>query len=210
MHLVYLFDLNDPEVPWELPDNCWLPLYYCFDFRVKTIAYQLESDESIRFFIDLNQAHTTEHEEWPADDFPMQFPSHPVTIEPYEYEPQDVDDAYLFAGVFGTDHLSAYDWEGLKQRIFDDAEEYDLPMPETDEDLQEFLEMPFLNGKPESRCLNPECKFAGQAGDDQLQPIALVPGCPAEDVHLFGEHGDFTRVYFQLCRACRTMRADVC
>ncbi|PQO34297.1 hypothetical protein DTL21_12250 [Bremerella cremea] len=210
VHLIYLFDLNDPKIPIEVPGIRWLPLFYCFDFQVVTIGYQLLDDQHLKFFFNRSDARTSDHEEWPGDDFPMQFVQSEVTVHDRRYDPQNVEDAYRFSGIFGVDELSTYDLELLKERVVQENEDLlDAPL-ENDEDFRDHLHMPFLNGIPEARCMNPVCDLAQQSRKGQLKPLALLSGNPAKGVHLFGEFGDYTSLYFQRCEMCQTIRVDVC
>jgi hypothetical protein len=206
IHLLHRLDLSDPAIPIAIPGVRWLPFYYCFDFRVNDLGYRLVSEESLVTFFPRDDPHVTREESWPADDYPPEFPRSSIEAAPYPYDPMKLDDAYAWAGVFGIGRLSKTDQAAAKERAAQEAELLGLDSPETDEDYQDALSRPFMQGKPDSVCLNPSCPNHTRTG--QLSTIALVPAEPVKGVHTFGPWGGGVQLIFQLCGRCYTIRVS--
>lgn len=204
IHLLHRLDLTDPAIPTRIPGVRWLPLYYCFDFRVDEIGYRLISDDKLEMFFPRDDPNVSEKEEWPDDDYPPRFRKRPVKVSPRDYDPLNIEDAFFWAGIFGIEKLKAHHREATKDRIIELLERLDFETPESDEELEEMLEFPFMQGIPNDPCLNPGC--ANHHTKGQLQVIALVPAEPVSGVHLFGEWGDGVRLIFQMCPKCYTIR----
>jgi hypothetical protein len=204
IHLLHRLDLSDPEIPIAIPGVRWLPFYYCFDFRANDLGYRLISDESLVTFFpdDPNVAH---EESWPDEAFPLEFPKSSIEVAHYPYDPTRLDDAYAWSGVFGIGRLSEADQAVAKQRVAEDVEGLGFYAPETEEEYEEALSYPFLQGKPDGECLNPGCPNHSKKG--QLITIALMPAEPVAGVHTFGRWGGYTQLIFQLCGLCHTIRA---
>ncbi len=206
IHLLHRLDLNDPAIPIVIPGVRWLPLYYCFDFRANDLGYRLVSEESLVTFFPRDDPNVTRDEEWPAADYPPEFPRSSIEVAPYPYDPTKLDDAYAWAGVFGIGRLSKTDQTAAKERAAQEAELLGLDAPETDEDYRDALSRPFVQGKPDVVCLNPSCPNHTQTG--QLSTIALVPAEPVKGVHTFGRWGSGVQLIFQLCGRCYTIRVS--
>ena len=123
IHLLHRLDLNDPKIPITIPGLRWLPFYYCFDFRANVLGYRLLSDEALVTFFPSDDPNVTEKEEWPDENFPIEFPKSRIKIEPVDYDPTDREDAVRWAGVFGIGKLSESDRQIVKAQIVRDAEE---------------------------------------------------------------------------------------
>lgn len=204
IHLLHRFDLRDPAIPITIPGIRWLPLYYCFDFRANDLGYRLTSDESLVTYFPDDDPNVSDHEEWPDDDYPPEFPHSGIKVEPYAYDPTDLEDAYAWAGVFGIDKLSKRDQAAAKKRAAQESEDLGLGAPETEEDFREALSSPFLQGRPDDRCLNPRCPNHKKEG--RLFTIALMLAEPVKGVHTFGREGGDVRLIFQMCGKCYTIR----
>jgi hypothetical protein len=81
-----------------------------------------------------------------------------------------------------------------------------LGVPETDKDFEEALSSPFMQGKPDSPCLNPKCSNRNKKG--RLIPIALMPAEPVKGVHTFGRWGGGVQLIFRMCPKCYTIRVS--
>lgn len=206
IHLLHRLDLTDPAVPVRVPGVRWLPLYYCFDFRVNDLGYRLVSDDRLVTYFPANECNVSDHESWPADDYPAAFPASPITVAAHPYDPTDREDAYAWAGVFGIDRLSKRDRAVLKRRAAKEADLFGYPPPETDDELQPFLTLPFLQGRPTDACLNPDCPNHTAPG--RLRTFALMPAEPVPGVQTFGPLGSEVRLIFQICDRCSTIRAS--
>lgn len=201
IHLLHRLDLTDPAVPIAVPGVRWLPIYYCFDFRVNVLGYRLLSDDAMVAYFPTDDPNVTAHEEWPGEDYPLEFPRSDIRVAPHAYDPTDLDDAYRWAGVFGIDRLSEPDRAAARHRVAELAEILGFYAPETEEEFDEALSSPFLQGKPTGPCLNPEC------GAQRLTTVALMPAEPVAGVNTFGRWGD-ARVIVQLCPTCHALRVS--
>ena len=206
IHLLHRFDLTDPVIPISIPGIRWLPLYYCFDFRADELGYRLTSDEALVTFFPVNDPNVTEREEWPDDDYALEFPRSDITVTAFDYDPTNLDDAYFWAGIFGIGQLSAADQAAAKQRVAEEFDGLGLYSPETDEEYHEALSSPFSQGKPVGGCLNPDCSNSGREG--RLSTIALLPAEPVKGVQTFGSLGGGVQLVFQICGECKTIRVS--
>ncbi len=204
IHLLHRLDLTDPAVPIAIPGVRWLPLYYCFDSRANDLGYRLTSDEDLVAFFPEDDPNVSDHEEWPGDDYPHEFPKSSIQVAAYNYDPTDLDDAYRWAGVFGIGKLSGRDQAAAKRRVAELVEGLGFHPPETEEEFDEALSSPFIQGKPDSPCLNPECPNRRRKG--QLTTIALMPAEPVKGVQTFGRWGSSVQLIFLMCRECYTIR----
>ncbi len=206
IHLLHRLDLTDPAIPITIPGIRWLPFYYCFDFRANDLGYRLISDELLVTFFPSDDPNVSAKEEWPGDDYPGKFPRCSIKIAPYDYDPMELEDAYLWAGIFGLGKLSKADQAAAKNRAAEEAELTGYGELETEEEFQEQLCSPFMQGKPNKLCLNPRC--ANHRKQGQLSTIALMPAEPVKGVHTFGQLGSGVRLIFQLCSKCYTVRVS--
>ncbi|MBX9624910.1 MAG: hypothetical protein K2X82_13980 [Gemmataceae bacterium] len=204
IHLLHRFDLSDPAVPAAVPGVRWLPLYYCFDFRTNDLGYRLVGDEAMEVFVPADDPNVAAREEWPADGYPPVFTRSDIRVKPHPYDPTDLEDAYAWAGVFGTDRLSPADRAAARERAAAEAEMCGSSPPETDEEFREAMSSPFVQGRPAGGCLNPRCQGYGANGE--LVPVALVPAEPVAGVHTFGELGGDVTLIVQKCLRCHTLR----
>lgn len=206
IHLLHRIDLTDPVVPLSIPGVRWLPLYYCFDFRANEIGYRLKSDEELVTFFPVDDRNVSAEESWPDDNFPLEFPRSSIQVQPENYDPTRLNDAYQWAGVFGIGMLSKRDQAAAKKRVAKLMDSLGMDAPETESELEEALSSPFTQGKPRSPCLNPQCPNHHVRG--QLTPIALMPAEPVKGVHTFGEWGGGVQLVFQMCPKCQTIRVS--
>ncbi len=206
IHLLHRLDLTDPAIPISIPGVRWLPFYYCFDFRANDLGYRLISDEELVTFFPTDDRNVSKKEAWPAKNYPQMFPKSSIKIAACEYNPTDLDDAYQWAGVFGIGKLSKRDQAAAKKRVAERAEGLGFYPPQTEQEFEEALHDPFMQGKPDSPCLNPQCVNRDKKG--QLTTIALVPAEPVAGVHTFGEFGDGTQLIFRMCPKCYAIRVS--
>lgn len=204
IHLLHRIDLTDPAIPISIPGRRWLPLYYCFDSRLTHLGYQLLSDEEMLIHIPRDQGGVTREESWPEDNYPLEFPRVPIAIEPYPYDPTDLDDAYAWAGVFGISQLSTSNQALARTRVAELMDGLGFHTPETDEEFDEALSYPFMQGKPNSRCPNPVCGNHDRQGS--MATIAIMPAEPVTGIQTFGSFGDGVIVIFELCPKCQTIQ----
>jgi hypothetical protein len=126
-------------------------------------------------------------------------------VADYDYDPTDLEDAYQWAGVFGIGQLTQADQAAAKQRVFDFLS--GTPgVPKSEQDYDEALSSPFMQGKPDSPCLNPNC--SNRKKRRQLIPIALMPAEPVKGVHTFGRWGGGVQLIFRVCPKCYTIRVS--
>ncbi len=206
IHLLHRLDLTDPTIPFAIPGIRWLPLYYCFDFRANDLGYRLISDEELVTFFPTDDPNVSSHEEWPDDNYPLEFRKSSIKLAAYDYEPTALKDAYQWAGVFGIGKLSKRDQATAKRRVTELMEGLGLGVPKTEKDFEEALSSPFMQGKPDSPCLNPEC--SNRIRNGQLMPIALMPAEPVKGVHTFGKWGGGVQLIFRMCPKCFTIRVS--
>jgi len=207
IHLLHRLDLTDPAIPIAIPGIRWLPFYYCFDFRANDLGYRLLSDEELVTFFPTDDPNVSKEKSWPDDEgYPLEFPKSSIKIAPYEYDPTDLDDAYQWAGVFGIGKLSNRDQAAAKKRVAKLMDGLGLGVPKTEKDFDEALSNPFMQGKPDTPCLNPKCSDRKKRG--QLIPIALMPAEPVKGVQTFGRWGRGVQLIFRMCPKCHTIRVS--
>jgi len=206
IHLLHRLDLTDPAIPFTIPGIRWLPFYYCFDFRANELGYRLISDDELVTFFPKDKRNVSKTERWPDDDYPLEFPKRSIKTVACEYDPTDLDDAYRWAGVFGIGKLSNRDQAAAKKRAAELAEGLGFYAPETEEEFDQALSSPFMQGKPDSPCLNPKCSNCKKKST--LTTIALMPSEPVKGVHTFGRWGGGVLLIFQMCPRCYTIRVS--
>jgi hypothetical protein len=206
IHLLHRLDLTDPAIPISIPGIRWLPLFYCFDFRANDLGYRLISDDELVTYFPKDDPNVTDHESWPEDDYPLEFPRSSIKIAPYDYDPTDLDDAYTWAGIFGIGKLSKRKQAAAKRRVARLWDLGGLAVPETEKEFEEALLSPFMQGKPDGPCLNPKCSNRKKRGE--LRTIAMMPAEPVKGVHTFGRWGGSTQLIFQMCPKCHTIRVS--
>jgi len=208
IHLLHRLGLTDPAVPFTMPGIRWLPFYYCFDFRVNELGYRLISDEELVTFFPKDDPNVSKEESWPDEDYdyPLQFPKSSIKLAPYDYDPTNLEDAYYWAGVFGIGKLSKRDKAAGKKRIAKLMDWLGLGIPETEKDFDEALSSPFMQGKPDSPCLNPKC--SNRKKNRQLTVLALMPAEPVKGVYTFGRWGGGVQLIFRMCPKCYTIRVS--
>ncbi len=203
LHLLHRLNLEDPAIPVSIPGVRWLPLYYAFDDRVRgVIGYQLTSDDALSAFFPYRDR--GDREQWPEDGYSLEFPRSEISVSQFEYDPTDLDDAYLWSGIFGIRKLSEKDQAKARKRVSDQMDGLGFARPETDDEFERDFSSPFMQGKPQGGCLNPNCAFHETEG--QLSVVALMSGEPVEGVHVFGKWGDGVTLIFQLCPECHSVQ----
>lgn len=206
IHLLHRFDLTDPAIPFSVPGVRWVPIYYCFDFRLNDLGYRLLSDDALTAFVPTDDKNVSATESWPDENYPMEFPRSKIAISPHPYDPTDLDDAYSWAGVFGIDKLSPKKQAAAKRREAEWTESLGFHPPETDDEFREATGRPFSQGRPKGACLNPDCENASRIGS--LATVALIPGEPVPGVHTFGQWGKGVQLIVQKCPLCHTFRVS--
>lgn len=204
IHLLHRIDLRDPCVPIQIPGLNWLPLYYVFDFRANDLGYRLTSENSMETFFPLDDENVTSKEEWPGKNYPASFPRSDFSVFRCDYDPTDREDAYMWAGVFGVPKLSTADRQSVNRRVERDCQfTYDFT-DATEEEYEDAMCFPFMQGKPNNMCLNPGCESYSRHG--QLSVIALLPPEPVPGVQLWGGAG--VQLIFEMCPLCYTIRSS--
>jgi hypothetical protein len=207
IHLLHRLDLTDPAIPVSIPGVRWLPLYYYFDFRANDLGYRLISDDELVTFFPEDDPNVSKEESWPdAEGYPLEFPKSPIKTAAFDYDPTALEDAYRWAGVFGIGKLSNRDQAAAKKRVAELMDGLGLGVPETEQEFADALSSPFMQGKPDGPCLNPECSDRKKKG--QLTPIALMPPEPVTGVHTFGRWGGGVQLIVQMCPQCYTVRVS--
>ncbi len=206
IHLLHRLDLTDPCIPFVIPGIRWMPFYYCFDFRANDLGYQLLSDDEMVTFFPSDDTRVSKEESWPGDNYPLKFPTRSIRVKAQNYDPTYLEDAYQWSGIFGIDKLSKPDRSEARQRVNEERTGLGLPVAKTKTEFNEALSNPFLQGKPDSMCLNPKCSNRKKKGS--LSTIALMPAEPVKGVHTFGRWGSGVELIFQLCPECYTIRVS--
>lgn len=216
LHLIMRLNLDDPAVPIEIPGIRWLPLYYCFDYRVNEIGYRLLSDNALVTYFPSDDPHVTDKEEWPDEDYPMEFRRTEVEVVDENYAPTNPDHPHVWAAIFGTERLSP----DVKQQLQDECKAWTQEMvdlghtellyeeyanPE-DELLAYLGGLAFAQSKPVNTCLNPGC--ANHSVEGSLQVIAMAPSEPVPGVAMWGRWGGTTELIFEKCPLCHTIRVS--
>jgi hypothetical protein len=206
IHLLHRFDLSDPLIPIKIPGIRWLPLYYCFDFRVNVLGYRLTSDESLLTFFPTDDENVSDDESWPDEDYPLEFPKSTVKLSAFDYDPTNLEDAYIWSGVFGIRKLSSEDQAAARKRVVEEMDGLGLGPVETEEDFEDALQWPFMQGKPNGDCMNPDCPNYRMTG--KLAVFALMPAEPVKGIHTFGRWGGGVSLIFEICPDCFSIRVS--
>lgn len=206
LHLLHHINLADPAIGLEVAGIQWLPLYYCFDFRVNALGYRLLSDHDVQVYFWHDEANVSDTEQFPDDDYPTEFPRRPIALDRFAYDPTDREDAYRMAGIFGIERLSAEDRRWVLEQEAESFEETCGYRAESEEELLESFSHPFVQGPPNSRCPNPDCPNHTVPGN--LRVIAMMPAEPVPGVHTFGRWGGGARLIFELCPQCHTIHVS--
>ncbi|REJ81800.1 MAG: hypothetical protein DWQ34_01260 [Planctomycetota bacterium] len=222
LHLLYLINTQDPEIPITIPGIRYLPLYYCFDLRSRMrVGYRIDSESRIETFrLDLHQENSVgENPEYPYDRFPDQFEFRAVVAERSPFDPLNREHVREYIDVFGIESLSPQDQRAL---IRDLRNERDPSVGgisrATDEELQLTASGPSCQGHPASVCPNPEC--SNHTVPRSMQIIAIVPAYPFGDcvehdtLDVFspwGERCDLPcsdiEIVFEMCPVCSAIMA---
>lgn len=206
LHLLHRINLDDPLMGAAIPGVQWLPLYYCFDFRVNELGYRLSSDDDIEVFFWPDEPNVSAVEGFPDDDYPMEFPRCSIQLDWSPYDPTDRKEAYSLGAVFGIDKLSQDDRRWVLEQ---EAEQFEMAngyRPDTEEELLEALSFPFAQARPNSACPNPACSNHSTHGN--LSVLALMPAEPVPDVQTFGSWGGGVQLIFELCPECHTVHVS--
>lgn len=206
IHLLHRFDLTDPLIPFTIPGLRWLPFYYCFDFRANELGYRLISDDRMEAFFPKADRNVSKKESSPDDDYPPEFPKSSIKLADYGHDPTDLEDAYEWSGVFGIAKLSPRDQSTAKKRVAKLTKALGIGVPETEQDFDDALCFPFMQGKETSPCLNPKCPNRKKKAS--LIPLALMPAEPVKGVHTFGRWGGGVQLIIRICPKCYTVRVS--
>ncbi len=207
LHQLFDLDLTDPAIPEALRKLglTRIPLLYCFDFRVNRFGYRCLEDGTVHVFFWKKEQNVSRKEAFPSDPFPDEFPQRAVSLKREPYDPASSADALRFAGVFGLAGLA----RPARTRVLKEQrtwfENLNGEPPESESALEAWLSGPFLQGRPNSRCPNPECRWHRVSGG--LNPFCVVPSEPVPGVSLFGAHGGIQVVY-ERCPACEMIVAS--
>lgn len=206
LHLLHRLNLRDPRIPFTIPGFAWVPLYYCFDFRVNELGYRLTSDESMEVYFPKRERNVSRDESWPYEDYPLQFPRAQIKLSGLKYDPTDLEDAFHWAGIFGIDKLSSRQQAAAKRRAAKDSELMTGVLPDSEAEFREALSLPFPQGRPIDLCLNPGCPNRRREG--QLEVVAMIPGEPVKGMHIFGPDFDHVIVIVLKCPKCNAFRVS--
>lgn len=205
--MLHRLDLTDPAIPIKIPGVRWLPIYYCFDYRANALGYRLISEDKLETYFVKDEPNVSSEESWPDDEgYPLEFPRSDIAIGAVPYDPTQLEDAYFWSGIFGIEKLSKRNQSHVRKRIAKEADLFGFAPPETEEELRESLNNPFMQGKPNNPCLNPKCPNHEVRG--QLSTIALMPAEPVKGVHTFGKWGADTRLIVELCNRCSSLHVS--
>ena len=203
IHLLHRLNLDDPEVPISVPGIKWLPLYYVFDYRANELGYQLLSDDEMTTFFPEDE-NIAGSEEWPFEDYPLEFPESSIIVSRYDYDPTEPKDAKNWAGIFGISKLAEQEQETMKSALAKRLVEIGYYKPETEEDLMEYLSEPLIQGRPDSSCLNPECSNFNHR--KTLDIIATISPEPIAGLRLWGRMD--VQLIYEMCPKCYTIRVS--
>jgi len=204
IHRLFEINFDDPAVPCVPSLQGRVELFYCFDFRENLIGY-LPSNRNDFFFDELDN-NTSQHEEFPTENYPFVFPLQEVRVTKLPYNSASPSDAIAFAGVFGIDDLAPQDRESVLQQERFDYELVNGEPPENEAGLIKSLSGPLLQEVPSGICLNPEC--ACFRTGEKLLPFCVVPSQPVHQFWLFGADQQNVQVVFEVCVSCGTVVAS--
>lgn len=203
IHRLYQVDFSDPNVPPVPKMEAIVELYYCFDFRESVIGYFPGMPGEL--FFDADYEFTSDHESFPFEDYPTEFPRVPVRVDAVDYDPKNLEDALAFAGVFGIGELAPAKY---KKAMALQREFYEMAMNEpaaSDKDVLASFCAPLLQECPSWSCLNPECRsYKSKAS---VVPFCVVSNSPVNGVCLFGQLAD-VQVIFEVCCECGMILAS--
>ncbi|WP_145369521.1 hypothetical protein [Maioricimonas rarisocia] len=153
-------------------------------------------------FFDAEYEFVSEDEEFPFDNYPLEFPRVPVRVDDCGYDPTDLRDAVAFAGVFGIDELAPADY----QKALAWQREYAVRNPAaSDAEVVASFCDPLVQECPSWHCLNPECRLFKSR--TSILPFCVVSNDPVKGFYLFEEFGD-VQVIFEVCCECGLILAS--
>ncbi|HTB84539.1 MAG TPA: hypothetical protein VK742_12865 [Candidatus Sulfotelmatobacter sp.] len=199
LHLLYVFDTEDPAFPLKVPGIRYLPLYYSFPYNAGACGYRLVSETEIEVLY----METKEVErDFPYENYPSEFPEREVRLLPISNGQHKTLVFYLEAG---EEALSDDD----RKLILD---EFQYPFTQLGGIHRMWQDV------PEVRCPNPACgnsKFTCF-----MEVFAVIWNQPHKGVFLWekphkAEHSwqkDYedtcdVEVIFQICPKCHSIHA---
>jgi hypothetical protein len=181
-HLLFRFDLHDPEIGIEIPGLRWLPIYYAW--RAGGICYRLVSDSQIERIGESYSEHDFRYGTF--DNFPPPFPRVPLSLKASDYDPHDFTDVMTYGKIFGLDDLTPEEkaWiqsrieEDFRQRFGEDLTGLSGEALESLEDVVDHFAQYYGQGFLDGRCTNEKCANSPTKG--QMQGLLVVEPGPED------------------------------
>lgn len=187
VHCLYVLNTDDPALPSLLKRRRWLPLYYPLFNDACDFAYKVVSDTEIAVHL-LTGA--TAFDDCPYDGYPAELPEHSVRLESLSYSTQKtLVFAFTAFDNLNDDALSTADRQFIKRSGY--------PFTQIG-GIQRMIQ-----GVPEQRCPNKECKYAEYSNMHDV--FAVVWNNPVPGFKVWGEYSDYSQLIFQLCPKCSTI-----
>ncbi len=124
VHLLLRLNMADPAVGINLPKVQWLPLLCAIRYGACDLGYRVLSDDAVKI---LYQEERKAWDDFPYDGYPEKLPVKPLTLSMVNHDPDNPKQAYVLAGAFGIDMLTAAQLKGLTRYI---AKQHLYPNPE--------------------------------------------------------------------------------
>jgi hypothetical protein len=209
VHLLFRLNMTDPAVGITLADLQWLPLLCAIRYGACHLGYRILSDSAVKI---LYQNESKAWDGFPYNDYPDKLPEQSLILKEVKYNPNKPKDAYVLAGIFGSEVLTPRQFARLASFL---VEEELYPEPELYggewESPEEYLRIahcwPFVQGRPHEACPDRNCPNHGQRGS--LRIFAVFEEREKE-VHrfLWGPGGPFLQIIYQICPKCSAIRVS--
>ncbi len=209
VHLLIRLNLADPAVGLNLPGVQWLPLLCAIRYGACGLCYQVLSDESVKI---LYQEESKAWDDFPYDDYPEKLLVKPFMLKLMKHDADKPKGAYILAGAFGINVLTADQFTGLaryiaKQHLYSNPEWAGYGWDSPEEYLrEEHGWWPFVQGPPPGDCLNPSCSNHGQRRS--MRTLAVFEEEEKEVQKLWGPHCDSLQILYQICPKCNAIHVD--
>lgn len=206
VHVLFRINLKDPCVSLKLGTISWLPLLCAIRYGACHLGYRVDSDDSVTI---LHQADRQLWDGFPSADYPTILPVEPVAFRRRKYRATDPQDVYVWAGVFGYEHVSQRQFGRVVNwaQEVGVVDETDLSEGETIESFLRESECPFVQGRPVEACPNPDCPNSRRKQSlktlavfsQELDPIERRRG---KVKSLWGDNCEDLQIIYQICPKC--------
>lgn len=116
-HLLFCFNLKDPQLGLHIPSLRWLPIYYAFANDEGEFCYRVPSDDRIEILEKPFRSRLDKDTVAFYDSFPPHFRKRKMAVQLSDYDPKDPDELAQYGPVFGAGHLTETEKLAVKREI---------------------------------------------------------------------------------------------